>query len=213
MPLPDVALPLRLVDGLELPDPLRAALRPGEVVPTADGRLRRLPRWFYEVPSRQAAEEVVLAPGFVLREFLETDVREAAPLRGWPRYVPCAVTLLAAHLGLLRQRLGTLVFVAANGGYRSPAHAGSRPGSVHAWGTAADLYRVGDERLDAREVVERVAEVVREVLPGAFVRPYGFGPGFADDHLHLDLGYVTLVPHGAGDDATPTLGTGRPHEA
>jgi len=203
MPTLDRALPLRAVDGLTLPESVRSALRPGALVPDAAGRLRRLPRWFYEVPSRQIAEDLELAPGFRLRELLETDVREAEALRGWPRYVPCAVTLLAAHLGLLRQRLGTLVYVAANGGYRSPSHAGSRPGSVHAWGTAANVFRVGDDPLDSREAIERCADAAREVLPGAWVRPYGVGPGFADDHLHLDLGFTTVVPHGvAGEPAS-----------
>jgi len=37
------------------------------------------------------------------------------------------------------------------------------------------------------------------LLPFAWVRPYGHGLGHADDHLHLDLGYVTMVPNGASE--------------
>ena len=35
-----------------------------------------------------------LSPSFALWEFIQTDVREAAPLRGFPRYVPCAITMI-----------------------------------------------------------------------------------------------------------------------
>lgn len=193
-------LPLRVVDGLTLPEPVRAALRPGETLTDEAGRLQRLPRWFYEVPTRKGADSLAVAPEFRLRELIETDVHEAEALRGYPRYVPCAITLLAAHLGLLRQRLGTYVFIAANGGYRSPGHALTREASAHCWGTAANIYRIGDDYLDTRETIERYAEVVREVLPGVWIRPYGYARGYADDHLHLDLGYTTLVPHGVGGD-------------
>lgn len=194
-------LTLKVVDGLALPEAHRAALRPGELVPDADGRLRRLPRWFYEVPTRRRAEETELAPGFVLREFLTFDLHEADALRAYPRYVPCAVALLAAHLAVLRQEVGTRVYIAANGGYRSPVHGRSRPGSRHAWGAAANVYRIGDDFLETEEALASLAETVRRVLPGVWVRPYGHGPGFADDHLHLDLGFTTVVPpEAAGED-------------
>jgi hypothetical protein len=197
--MPD--LTLKVVDGLALPEQHRVALRPGELVPDADGRLRRLPRWFYEVPTRRRAEETELAPGFVLREFLTLDLHEAAPLRAYPRYVPCAVALLAAHLAVLRQDVGTRVYIAANGGYRSPGHARSRPGSTHAWATAANVYRIGDDYLETEESLSAAAETVRRVLPAVWVRPYGHGHGFADDHLHLDLGFTTVVPpEAAGED-------------
>ncbi len=184
---------LELVDATTLGDDLRAALRPGETLEDEAGRARRLPRFFYEVESKKAAESVELAPGFHLIEFLRTDVREAEPLRGWPRYVPCAVTHLAAALSVFRQRVDTYVHIAANGGYRSPGHALTRHASPHCWGTAADIYRVGDDFLDTEETIERYAEIAREVLPAAWVRPYA--P--ADDHLHLDLGYVLVVPRDA----------------
>lgn len=190
-------LGLKLVDGLALDAPVREALRPGEVLADASGRARRLPRFFYEVGSAKRAAELELAPGFHLIEFLRTDVREAEALRGWPRYVPCAVTLLAAALSVFRQRADTYVYIAANGGYRSPAHGLTRAASAHCWGTAANVYRVGDDFLDTEEAIERYANLAREALPTVWVRPYGHARGFADDHLHLDLGYTRAVPHDA----------------
>jgi hypothetical protein len=32
------------------------------------------------------------------------------------------------------------------------------------------------------------------------VRPYGHEIGKADDHMHLDLGYITLVPRELNED-------------
>jgi hypothetical protein len=74
-----------------------------------------------------------------------------------------AVAHLAAHLSVLRQHLGTFVHVAANGGYRSPAHALSSPASVHAWGTAANIFRIGDDLLDSEATIGRYTEVVHKV--------------------------------------------------
>lgn len=190
-------LGLRLVDGLQLDESLRAALRPGDVLVDEQGRARRLPRFFYEVGSEAQAHDLEVAPGFHLIEFLRTDVREATVLHGWPRYVPCAVFHLAAALAVFRQQAETYVYIAANGGYRSPGHGLTRAASTHCWGTAANIYRVGDDVLDDEETSARYADLVREVLPSAWVRPYGSAPGFADDHLHLDLGYAVAVPHDA----------------
>ncbi len=197
----DGLLPLPVVDALELDAGRRDLLRPGEAVADRNGHERRLPRWFYEVESFKKARETRLSEHFTLHELMVVDVREAAPLRRWPRYVPCAVTLLGAHLELVRQAAGTLVWVAANGGYRSPAHALTRPGSPHGWGTAANLYRVGDEYLDTQEKIERLAEKVARVAPGLWIRPWGQEEGLADDHLHVDLGYARLTPRGHDDDA------------
>jgi hypothetical protein len=190
------ALDLPVVDGLTLPENLRAVLRPGEEVTDGAGTERRLPRHFFEIASGEQAA-VSLAPGFELREFLVTDLREAALLATYPRYVPCAVTLLAQALSVLRSRWETYVFIAANGGYRSPAHALSHARSTHCWGTAANIYRVGDTFLESAEEIERFARDVRELLPGAYVRAYGSERGCADDHLHIDLGYAELTPHEA----------------
>jgi hypothetical protein len=192
---------LKVVDGLALPDEVRAVLRPGERLEGRDGKARRLPRWFYEVPSWEAALETDLAPHFKAWEFLNVDVREheAQRLR-WPRYLPTAVSLLAAVLEVLRHEADTYVHVAANGGYRSPAHKLTRYASTHCWGTAVNLYRIGDDWLDDDKTITRYARLAREVSPAIVARPYGHGVGESDDHLHLDLGYVTVVPAGASED-------------
>jgi hypothetical protein len=211
--------PLPVVDALELPAELRRLLRPGELVADAAGRRHRLPCWFYAIESWQVAKETVLAPFFGLYELVAVDVREPEPLRAFPRYVPLAITHLAAHLSILRQHLGTYVHVAANGGYRSPSHPVGEPASVHAWGTAANLYRIGDDWLDSEAAVGRYAEVVRRVLPATWCRPWGDRPGETLDHLHLDLGRVVVAPRGMGeeegagsegDPAAPDSGTPDP---
>ena len=190
--------PLRVVDGRRLQKEYRDALRPGASLCDPAGRARRLPRYFYEIPSWATALRVGLAPHFHLWEFIHTDVREAEPLRHFPRYIPCAITLLASCLELLRDAVdGALVHISANGGYRSPRHGLTRGASTHAWGTAVNIYQIGGDLLDSREEIERYAAIAREVIPGVWVRPYGDGIGEADDHLHLDLGYVISVPRDA----------------
>ncbi|MDQ3556171.1 MAG: hypothetical protein M3409_05280 [Gemmatimonadota bacterium] len=188
---------LHVRDGLQLDQDVRRALRPGEILRDAEGRERRLPRFFWEVESWDQALETELAPGFHLWEFMDVDVREVEVLRRYPRYIPCAVTLLAAHLTLFRKEVDTYVHVAANGGYRSPSHALSRGASPHCWGTAANVYRVGDDYPDTQETVERFNALARGISPGIWTRPWGHGAGEADDHVHLDLGYVVVTPRDA----------------
>lgn len=191
------SLPLKLVDGRRLDEDFRSVLRPGELVRDRHGRARRLPRYFYEVPSWQTALDLQLTPHFSLWEFLNVDVREAPLARTFPRYIPCAVALLATHLEVFRQEVDTYVHIAANGGYRSPSHRLSEHASPHAWATAVNIYRVGDDWLDDQETIESYNRVARTLLPGIWTRPYGSGVEYADDHIHLDLGYVNVVPHGA----------------
>jgi hypothetical protein len=188
---------LKLVDGLRLDDEIRSALRPGELVRDRHGEARRLPRFFYEVPSWQDARDLNLTPNFSLWEFLNVDVRETEALRAFPRYIPCAVTLLATQLEVLRAEVGTVVHISANGGYRTPAHAVDEHASTHWWGTAANIYKIGDQMLDDREQIERFGDLARDLLPGVWTRPYGHEVDETDDHLHLDVGFVTVVPHGA----------------
>ena len=45
------SLSLRLVDGRSLKEKYRSVLRPGEMLRDREGRARRLPRYFYEIPS------------------------------------------------------------------------------------------------------------------------------------------------------------------
>jgi hypothetical protein len=183
-----------IVDACALDPARRTALRPEEMVRDDAGRLSALPRYFFEVPSWEAARHTELAPNFTVSEFIDVDMHEAEALRTYPRYLPCATALLAAVLALLRQEIGQPVHIAANGGYRSPAHARSRRASVHAWGTAANIYRIGDEWIDTQAAIERYAATLAKVCPAAWVRPYGRGAGEADDHLHVDVGSVTFVP-------------------
>jgi hypothetical protein len=188
---------LEVVDGLKLDDGLRRILRPGELMRDRDGRLRRLPRFFYRIPSWEVALETPLSPHFEVWEFLNVDVREVERLRSdWPRYLPCAVTLAASFLELFRREVDTYVHIAANGGYRSPAHRLSTHASTHCWGTAANLYRVGDDWLDDERAIAKYAKVARRLMRGVYARPYGHGVAEADDHLHLDLGWTLVVPHG-----------------
>jgi hypothetical protein len=190
-------LPLPVVDGLELDAQHRAALRPDEMMEERSGKVRRLPRFFYEVDSWQTAQGIQLTEHFSLWEFLTVDVREAEPLRTFPRYVPCAVTALAVHLQLLREAVGSFVHIAANGGYRSPGHGLTDGASTHCWAAATNIYRIGDDYLDSQEKIEKYARIASKRIPGCWVRPYGSEKGFADDHLHIDLGYLVVVPHGA----------------
>lgn len=198
--MPETAtFPLRVVDGLRLEKRYRDALLPGGVLCDPLGRARHLPRFFYEVRSWEQAREMRLTPHFDLWEFIQIDVREAEPQRGFPRYVPCAVTMLALAVQRFRDAVGTYVHIAANGGYRSPAHRLTRHASLHSWGTAANIYRIGDVYLDSEDAIRHFSAVTRSVLPAAWIRPYGSGDGEADDHLHLDIGYTLLEPSVLGD--------------
>lgn len=193
--------PLRVVDGRRLEKPVRDALMPGGVLSDMAGRARQLPRYFYEVPSWQVARELQLSPHFHLWEFIQTDVHEAHALRSFPRYVPCAVTLLATCLERFRDVVETFVHIAANGGYRSPRHTLAFNATTHCWGTAVNIYKIGDTVLDTREAIAQFADVARAALPGVWTRPFGQELGATDDHLHLDLGYVISVPRDAPTEA------------
>jgi hypothetical protein len=204
------SIDLGFVGPGDLDETFLDCLRPGETVADHSGIGRVLPSWFFEVPSWQVARELQLTPHFGLWEFLDVDVREAERMRLFPRYVPCAITLLAAYLQLFRAEVGKEVWISANGGYRSPAHRFSRSASPHSWGTAANIYRVGNEWLDSEERVRKYVDIARMTLPGAWIRPYGARPGLAFDHLHIDLGYLNVEPHapdppragGAGHERT-----------
>ena len=187
-------LPLPLVLAGELPPDVQQVLRPGETLRDRSGIGRILPSSFLRVDSWHVAMETPLTPHFRLSELIGVDVREAPLVRSFPRYVPCALLLLAGALELFRLEVGTFVHVAANGGYRSPGHTLSRHASRHCWGTASNIYRIGDTFLDSREEIERYAAIARRVIPGVWVRPFGERDGEADDHLHIDICYTVLDP-------------------
>src|SRR5213594_3515624 len=186
---------LRAVDGLNLPDEYRALLRPGEAESDVQDNVHRLPRFFYEIGSWEEAHDIRLAPHFTLAELMLVDCREARLLLNqFPHYAPCAVVFLARFLEDFRREVDAPVFISANGGYRSPAHQIGGAKSVHAWGTAADIYRVGDTFLDDTKSIEKYGAIALSLSPAVLVRPFGSGAGEADDHLHLDLGFLTLTP-------------------
>ena len=194
-----VEAPLPIVDGLELSPRHRELLNPGGLLIGRDGERHRLPRYFYEIDSWDRALAIELSPHFGLWEFIDVDVREPALLRIFPRYVPTAVSMLAAALETFRGEVGAPVRITANGGYRSPSHALSSGGSPHCWATAADIYRIGNDFLDTPAKIERYGTILRRVLPFSRIRPTGDAILATDDHLHLDIGYVTSVPRGTSE--------------
>jgi hypothetical protein len=186
---------LRPVDGLEMAEEYHKLLRPGESEAAADGAVHCLPRFFYEINSWEEAHEIRLAPHFTLAELMLVDCREARLLLSqFPHYVPCAIVLLARFLEAFRREVDAPVFISANGGYRSPAHEIGGAKSIHAWGTAANIYRIGDTFLADTKSMEKYRTIAASLGPAVFVRPFGREKGQTSDHLHIDLGYVRLTP-------------------
>ena len=186
---------LRPIDGLRLAEKYCALLRPGESEAGANGAVHRLPRFFYEIGSWDEAHEIRLAPHFTLAELMLVDCREATLLLSqFPHYVPCAILLLARFMEAFRREVDAPVFISANGGYRSPAHQIGGAKSIHAWGTAANIYRIGDTFLSDTRSMEKYRMVAASLGPAVFVRPFGREKGQTSDHLHIDLGYVRLTP-------------------
>jgi hypothetical protein len=191
---------LRPIDASRLSQEYRALLRPGEAETDHVGNVHRLPRFFYEIASWQEAQEIRLSPHFTLAELMLVDCREARLLLSqFPHYVPCAIALLATLLENLRREVDAPVFIGANGGYRSPAHRIGGAKSVHAWGTAANIYRIGDTFLSDARSIEKYRAIVASLSPAVFVRPFGREKGQTDDHLHVDLGYANLTPRECSD--------------
>ena len=186
---------LRPIDGLRLAEEYRSLLRPGESEAGVNGTVHCLPRFFYEIGSWEEAHEIRLSPHFTLAELMLVDCREARLLLSqFPHYVPCAILLLARFLEDFRREVDAPVFISANGGYRSPAHEIGGAKSVHAWGTAANIYRIGDTFLCETKSVEKYRSIVASLGAAVFVRPFGREKGQTSDHLHIDLGYARLTP-------------------
>ena len=195
-----MSAPFKVVDGLTLSAAHRRLLRPGEPLADAAGHTHFLPRFFYEIETWERAKETQLAANFTLAELMTVDCREAdVLLNTLPHYVPCAVSVLGRFLQDFRQRVDAPVFIATNGGYRSPAHAHSRHASPHLWAAAANIYRIGDTFLDDEKSIEKYARIAESLAPGVFAKPYGHGPEESDDHLHLDIGYAICVPRGSNE--------------
>ena len=205
---------LKVIDAFDLDDELRTILKPGDMVRDAEGRRHRLPRYFYEVTSHEAALEVRLTAHFGLNEFVLNDLKEAPRLQEWPRYIPCAVRMLAFYLEHFRTACGASVHIAVNGGYRSPSHKMSTNASPHMWGTAADVYRIGSNILKTKESIEKYNAIVEEVSDDLSVLPYGHSEDFeVDDHIHADLGYITFIPREISEDRMEQPQENRPRFA
>ena len=205
---------LKVVDAFDLDDELRALLRPGEMVRDAQGRRHRLPRYFYEIATHDDAMSLPLTPHFGMNEFILVDLKEAQRLQTFPRYIPCAVRVLAFYLEQFRAAAGASVHVQVNGGYRSPAHKLSLDATPHMWGTAADVYRIGTNILKTKESIERYNDVAEDLSEDVTVLPYGHVTGKnADDHVHIDLGYITVIPREISEDRMEMPQENRPRFA
>ncbi len=205
---------LKVVDAFDLDDEMRSILRPGDMVRDGKGRRHRLPRYFYEIESHEVAVGLGLTTHFGLNEFMLVDLKEAPRLQQFPRYVPCAVRVLAFYLEQFRALAGASVHIAVNGGYRSPGHKMAINASPHMWGTAADVYRIGTNILKTRELIERFNELAQDLSEEITVLPYGPATGDnADDHVHIDLGYITLVPREISEDRMEQPQESRPRFA
>ena len=84
-----------------------------------------------------------------------------------------------------------------SGASMSSGASGTGGASPHCWGTAANIYRIGDTLLDTPDAIRRYATLVHDVIPTAWTRPLGDERMLTDDHLHVDLGYVVSIPREA----------------
>src|ERR1043166_4604795 len=78
--------------------------------------------------------------------------------------------------------------------YRLPAKRIGGAKSIHAWGTAANIYRVGDTFLSDAKSIGKYCAVAASLSPAVLVRSFGRDKGQTSDHLHIDLGYAGLTP-------------------
>jgi hypothetical protein len=200
---------IKVVDAFDLDDELRSILKPGEMLRDTEGRRHRLPRYFYEIPSHEAATSIRLTPHFGFNEFILVDLKESPRLEQFPRYIPCAVRLLAFYLEQLRNAVGASVHIAVNGGYRSPAHKMATDATPHIWGTAADVYRVGTTIIKSKETIDKFNAIAEDVSDDINTMPYTT----AEDHVHIDLGYATYIPREISEDRMEVPQESRPRFA
>jgi hypothetical protein len=84
----------------------------------------------------------------------------------------------------------------------------------HMWGTAADVYRIGTAILKTKELIEKVNDLAEELSDDVMVLPYGHQLGTtADDHVHIDLGYVLVIPREISEDRMEIPQESRPRFA
>jgi len=205
---------IKVVDAFDLDDELRSLLKPGEMLRDAAGRRHRLPRYFYEIPSHEAAVGIRLSHHFGLNEFTLVDLKEAPRLQEFPRYVPCAVRVLAFFLEQFRREAGASVHIPVNGGYRSPSHKLSVTGTPHMWATAADVYKIGSTILKGKETIDKYNAIAEDLSDDVHILPYGHVTGLnADDHVHIDLGFITVVPREINEDRMEVPQENRPRFA
>ena len=177
---------LKVVDAFDLDAEVRSLLRPHEMAEDKQGRQHRLPRYFYEVPSHEAAREIRLTHHFGLNEFLLVDLKESQRLREYPRYVPCAVRPLAFYLERLRDAVAAPLHIAVNGGYRSPSHKLSIGATPHMWGTAVDLYKVGSVVLRDQNAIDTYNRVAEELSDDWWVMPFGHEIGKFANYFRIE---------------------------
>ncbi len=94
-----------VADGCDLSPALQTVLLPGQQVEDEEGRKKTLPRFFLRIDSAEQAS-TALTPHFRLSELIRSDLKEHETLRQDPRYVPCAVRILAAYLERFRELCG-----------------------------------------------------------------------------------------------------------
>jgi hypothetical protein len=124
------------------------------------------------------------------------------------------VRVLAFFLEQFRTAAGGSVHIAVNGGYRSPAHKMSTDATPHMWGTAADVYRIGGSILKSKDLIDRFNDLAEELSDDVLVMPYGHETGKSvDDHVHIDLGYLTVIPREISEDRMEVPQDSRPRFA
>jgi hypothetical protein len=124
------------------------------------------------------------------------------------------VRVLAFFLEQFRAAAGGSVHIAVNGGYRSPAHKMSTDATPHMWGTAADIYRISGSILKSKDLIDRFNDLAEELSDDVLVMPYGHETGKSvDDHVHIDLGYLTVIPREISEDRMEVPQESRPRFA
>jgi len=82
------------------------------------------------------------------------------------------------------------------------------------WGTAADIFRIGTTILKTKETIEKFNAAAEDLSDEVHVMPYGHVTGVnSDDHLHFDIGYITLIPREISEDRMELPQESRPRFA